>query len=326
MQVRSCWASGHSKPIRRGASGIIGPMNNRFRFVHPKYWPTWAGYLVLQLIVRLPHGARLAVGSMLGRITGVIAVSRRHVVETNLRLCFPDLDDDARRRLVLETFRSGGISIIETAVAWLLGGRPVLERATLEGLEHLEKARAEGKGVLLLGTHMSTLDLAGSVLSRSATFDVMYRANKNELMESIMTSGRARLYPHPIERGDVRQVIRNLKAGHVVWYGPDQDYGARNAVFTPFFGVPAATTTALSRIARITGSPVVPFSHFRVDGGRRYRVVLYEPLANFPSDSEAEDTRRINAFVEDCVRQAPEQYWWFHRRFKTRPEGVTNVY
>ena len=128
------------------------------------------------------------------------------------------------------------------------------------------------------------------------------------------------------ERGDVRQVIKNLKAGHIVWYGPDQDYGTRNACFVPFFGVPAATTTAPSRIAKITGAPVIPFTHYRVDNNSAYKVIMFPPMEGFPSDSFEEDARRINEFVESCIREYPDQYWWFHRRFKSRPPGEEMIY
>ncbi len=301
-------------------------MSTALRFAHPRYWLTWIGLGLLHLVVRLPHRLRIAVGAGLGRLGYRLAAGRRRVVERNLAVCFPTLSSAERDALTRATFWSGGISIVETAIAWLTAGRGIDARSKVEGLEYLRAAMAEGKGVILLGTHMSTLDLAGAIISRHITLDVMYRANENPLIEHIMTNGRAKLYPHPIERNDIRQVIRNVRAGHVVWYGPDQDYGARNAEFVPFFGVPAATTTALSRIARITGAPVVPFSHFRIDGGARYRVVFYKALADFPSSSTIADTRRVNQFVESCVEQAPEQYWWFHRRFKTRPEGETEVY
>jgi KDO2-lipid IV(A) lauroyltransferase len=301
-------------------------MQNKLRFIHPRFWPTWLGYVLLWIVVRLPHRLRMMFGAGLGLIGYHLIKGRRRVVEKNVALCFPDLSEVERNDLVRRTFRSGGMSIIETAISWLRGGEPVYARSALEGVPNLKAALAKGKGVILLGTHMQTLDLAGAILSREAVLDVMYRANKNALMEAIMTTGRERLYPHAIERSDIRQVIRNVKAGHVVWYGPDQDYGARNSVFVPFLGVSAATTTALSRIAKITGAPVVPFSHFRVDDDSGYRVVLYPVLEGFPSDSPEEDCRRINEFVESCVTQYPEQYWWFHRRFKTRPEGEVAIY
>lgn len=294
------------------------------RFIHPRFWPTWAGYGFLWCVVRLPHGLRLAVGSFLGRLGYVLAAGRRRIVESNLAACFPDLDHDEVRQLAHDTFRSGGMSIVETAIAWLGKSGSVHKICRINGLEHLTDAVDRGKGVILLGTHMSTLDIAGSVLSSHVAFDVMYRANKNPLLERIMTGGRERLYPHAIERNDVRRVIGNLKAGHVVWYGPDQDYGERNSVFVPFFGVPAATMTAVSRIAAMTGSPVVPFSHYRVAGG--YEIDLGPELDDFPSGSLQADARRINALVESYVKRYPEQYWWFHRRFKTRPAGENSIY
>ena len=301
-------------------------MNGYYKFLHPRFWPTWIWLGLLSIIVRLPHRWRIATGSALGMAGYFLAGSRRRIVKTNLALCFPHLDERECARLARDTFRSGGMSIVETAIAWLVGGRSVMNISAIEGLEHLERARAQGKGVILLGTHMATLDLAGAIISPSVTLDVMYRANKNALMEHIMTTGREQLYPSAIERGDIRQVIKNLKAGHIVWYGPDQDYGVRNSVFVPFFGVPAATTTAPSRIAKITGAPVIPFTHYRVDNNSRYRVLMFPPMEDFPSDSFEEDARRINAFVESCIREHPEQYWWFHRRFKSRPPGEAPVY
>lgn len=301
-------------------------MTKQNNFYHPRYWPTWAGIGILSIIVRLPHGLRIFIGSTLGIAGYYLAGSRRRVVETNLALCFPALGAAARRKLTKDTFRSGGMSIIETAVAWLVGGDSVMDISTIEGLEYLNRAKAQGKGVILLGTHMSTLDLAGAIISPSVTLDVMYRANKNALMEHVMKTGRERLYPSAIERNDIRQVIKNLKAGHIVWYGPDQDYGTRNAVFVPFFGVPAATTTAPSRIARITGAPIIPFTHYRVDNNKRYRVLMFPPMEGFPSGSYEDDAKLVNEFVEACIREYPEQYWWFHRRFKSRPSGEPPVY
>jgi Kdo2-lipid IVA lauroyltransferase/acyltransferase len=299
----------------------------RFKeFIHPRYWLTWIGFGLMSIIVRLPHRARLKVGATIGVLGFYLTPRRRRVVQANLRLCFPELDEAARHRLTRRTFRSGGISLIETAVAWLTGGVDTFDRTSIEGLHYLQRAHGKGKGVILMGMHLQTLDLAGSFLSRHIALDVMYRASRNKFMEAVMTRGRERLYAHTIERGDIRQVIRNLKAGHIVWYGPDQDYGRRNSVFVPFFGVAAATTTALSRIAKMTGAAVVPFAHFRTADDAGYRLVVHPELDCFPSASEVEDAHIINRFVEANVCDCPEQYWWFHRRFKSRPEGEPPVY
>ena len=156
--------------------------------------------------------------------------------------------------------------------------------------------------------------------------DVMYRANANPLLETIMTRGRMRNFPRAIERNDVRGVLQSLKQGHVVWYGADQDYGRKHSEFVPFFGVQAATITATSRFAQLTGAPVVVFSHYRRPGDDHYDVYLSAPLTDFPSQDVITDATRINQIVETAVRLHPEQYWWVHRRFKTRPEGQSPPY
>ena len=216
--------------------------------------------------------------------------------------------------------------MIETGLAWLRGPDSILSRVEFEGLDVLREAQAKGKGVILMGMHLSTLDICGAALGRYVPFDVMYRRNKNLMLEAVMTNGREQNFPEAIERNDIRRVIKNLKNGHIVWYGPDQDYGRRNAIFSPFFGVSAATITATSRIAKITGSPVVSFSHFRNPETGKYSVRISPPLEDFPSDSERDDVNRINQLIEAAVSKAPEQYWWFHRRFKTRPDEAEDVY
>ena len=297
-----------------------------YRFLLPRYWLIWIAYWMLWFIVRLPHRARIGFGEVLGALGYRLAASRRHIVDTNLRLCFPELDVDARRALAKRTFRSGGISIVETAISWIGRRDAVYGRSTIEGLEELKAAQARGKGVILLGVHMSTLDIAGTVMARQIMVDVMYRANPNDLIEWIMTSGRRRMYPSAIERGDIRHVIASLKAGHIVWYGPDQDYGPRNAVFVPFVGVTAATTTAVSRLAKMTGAAVVPYTHFRENNDAHYSVIIRPALVDFPGDSVEADATRVNQWVEESILRCPEQYWWFHRRFKTRPDGEAGVY
>lgn len=282
--------------------------------------------LVFRLLVLLPHPIRVMVGTGLGKLTYHVAKKRRHIVETNLKLCFPDKTADEQVKLVQDTFKSGGISIVETGLAWLRGPDSILGRVEIEGLDILRQANAQGKGVILMGMHLSTLDICGAALGRYVPFDVMYRRNKNLLLEAIMTNGREQNFPEAIERNDIRRVIHNLKQGHIVWYGPDQDYGRRNAIFSPFFGVPAATITATSRIAKITGSAVVSYSHFRSIETGKYTIRIEGPIENFPSESDTDDVNKINQLLEQAVAKAPEQYWWFHRRFKTRPNENDDVY
>ena len=196
----------------------------------------------------------------------------------------------------------------------------------IEGLEDLQEAKSEGKGVLLLGMHLSSLDFCGAALARIHPFDVVYRKNKNRLFESIMTTGRNRNFGAVIERENIREMIRRLKKGAVVWYGPDQDYGQKHSIFASFFGVKAATLIATARIIRITGSPIIVFSHYRNLTTGRYQIRLHRLGNGFPIGNDLEDAMRLNQVIEDAVRKAPEQYWWLHRRFKTRPLGEAKLY
>jgi KDO2-lipid IV(A) lauroyltransferase len=265
-------------------------------------------------------------GSGLGILAYLIAARRRHIVRTNLKLCFPELDEKAVNTMVMENFRSSGISLIETALVWFTDPRRYRDMVDIEGLSNLENALSDDKGVILLGMHLSTLDFCGAVLATEQPFDVMYRKNKNRLLEAVMTRGRENNFASAIERDDVRQVIRRLKQGAIVWYGPDQDYGRKHSVFAPFFGQPAATITATSRIAAITGSPLVLFSHYRDLNNHRYRISLGAPVRDLPGESVEADCERINSLIEDAVRKDPVQYWWLHRRFKTTPDGGPKPY
>jgi len=308
-------------PVRRELPTLLDPA-----LLHPRYWFTWIGVLFMWLITRLPYSWQIGIGAGLGRLGYHLARSRRNIVEVNISLAFQELGEFEQRSLVRQTFRSSGISLVETAMAWFCDPRQLQEQVTIKGLEHLEAAHAEGKGVILLGMHFGSLDLCGAVLGTYMGFCVMYRRNKNQLMERVMARGRIKNFPDAIQRDDVRRVVRALKAGQIVWYGPDQDYGRKNAVFVPFMGISTATITGTSRLARISGSRVVPFALARREDQRGYEISLLPAFENFPGESDEKDCLRINQIIESQVRRFPDQYWWLHRRFKTRPEGEPRPY
>ena len=233
-----------------------------------------------------------------------------------------------REALVREVFRHTGISLMETALIWLWTPteQDFDKRVDIHGLARLSAAYQQGRGVLLVGPHLSTLDYTGAALGCKLPIDVMYRRNKNPMLEALMVGGRGRYFPHVIDRGDMRMVLRRLRAGAIIWYGADQDYGSKVSVFAPFFGVPAATISATSRLAGACGCPVIFLTHYRNLATGRYDIFLSEPIKGFPSDDPVQDASRINQYIEEGVRYAPEQYWWIHRRFKTRPPGEPKVY
>jgi KDO2-lipid IV(A) lauroyltransferase len=294
-------------------------------FLHPRYWLTWIGIALLWLCNRLPLGAQYRLGRWLGKALYLCLPQRRHVVRVNLALCFPEKSAQEREALVRETFANNGIGIFETAMAWWTPRSAFHNRVIFKGREHLERAHAQGHGVLLLGAHFSTLDLGGLLFSDYFPVDAMYRRHNNPLMERIITRGRQRYFGQAIERSDIRSVIRALKKNHIIWYAPDQDFGRKQSVYAPFFGVSAATITATSRLAKLNGSPILMLAQHRLPDGR-YELELFPVIEPFPSGDDVADATRVNAEIERAIRKDPAQYMWVHRRFKTHPKGKNYLY
>ncbi|HAJ92380.1 MAG TPA: lipid A biosynthesis lauroyl acyltransferase [Gammaproteobacteria bacterium] len=296
---------------------------------HPRsirYWPTWSGLGLLWCLSRLPWAWQLVIGRHIGKLFCRFSSRRRHIAATNLSLCFPELNAAAREGILQEQFASLGIGVMEMAMSWWGSNRQLKKLARLDGLEHLHSALEQGKGVILLSAHFTTLEIGGRLLSMQAPFRVMYRPHKNAAFESMLQTARTRHFKKAIPRGDLRGMLKSLKENTPVWYAPDQDYGREQSIFVPFFGIRTASITGTSRLARISKAPVVPFFQTRLPGTQGYQLTLYPALQDFPGISIEADTCRINAIIEARVREQPGQYLWAHRRFKTRPEGEPGVY
>lgn len=282
------------------------------------------GLAIMRLLILLPLAWQRALGGVVGRLAHRVS-RRRRVVDINLRWCFPELSDEARTRLVRAQFEALGIGLFETALAWWASDRCLADLADIDGLAYLQQALASGRGVLLLTGHFSSLELGARFLTHHCRFHAMYRPHDNACYQAVMQQAREHRSGLPaIVQNDIRTTVRVLRQGHTVWYAPDQNYG-RQSVFVPFFGVPALTITATSRLVRMSDALVLPYFPQRLADGR-YRVTIQPPLADFPGSDPATDAARINALLEDWIRQAPEQYFWVHRRFKNRPPGEQAPY
>lgn len=295
-------------------------------YLHPRHWPTWLGLSGLWLLTRLPFRVQMRLGAWLGALMYYLARRRRHITQCNIAVCFPELDSPAQRRLVRRTFRSAGISLMEIGLAWWGRDEMLAKRVQIEGLQHLQRAAAQGKGVLLLGAHFTSLEISGRLLARFHPCAAMYRKHDNPLFEAVTKHSRETHLEKIISRHDMRSMVRALREGTVVWYATDQDFGPRNSVFAPFFGVQTASLVMTSKLARLSGAPVVPFFSQRLEDDSGYRLILKPALDNFPSGDDVADAGRINAIIEQQVRKAPDQYLWLHRRFKTRPPGEPGLY
>ncbi|WP_027351882.1 LpxL/LpxP family Kdo(2)-lipid IV(A) lauroyl/palmitoleoyl acyltransferase [Halotalea alkalilenta] len=294
--------------------------------LHPRFWPTWAMIAAMRIGAFLPWRLKLWIGKGLGELVYRTLKRRRHITETNLRLCFPELDDAQREALVKRTFHANGIGVLETATGWCRDPEHMRHRVVFKGTEYMERAKAEGKGVLIIGIHFSTLDLGGALHSLFFDADVVYRKHNNPVFEKFMTRARNRIFGQAIDRHDLRGVVKRIKAGNAVWYSPDQDFGRDASVFAPFFGVDAATIKLTAKIAKMTGAPVMPLMFHRNDDDYTYTLEYLPALEGYPSGDDVADATRVNAFIEQAIRRHPEQYLWLHRRFKTRPAGESSLY
>lgn len=274
----------------------------------------------------LPWRLKLWIGKLIGLAALRFAGRRRHITETNIGLCFPELDADQQRRLVRKTFIANGIGLLETATGWCRDPEHLRHRVVFKGQEHRARLQAAGKGALILGVHFSTLDLGAALHSLYFRADAVQRPHDNPLFARFMGRARAPYFDAVLDRHDLRGVVRRIKAGHAVWYSPDQDFGRDASVFAPFFGIQAATVKMTARIARMTGAAVIPLVFHRNPDDRTYTLEYLPPLEDFPSGDEVADAARINAVIEAAIRKHPEQYLWLHRRFKTRPEGEPGFY
>jgi KDO2-lipid IV(A) lauroyltransferase len=228
--------------------------------------------------------------------------------------------------MVQQTFADNGIGIIETAMAWWSSRKDLTHRVSIEGGKLIEQAQAQGRGVLLVGAHFTSLDLGGILLAPHYPYYATYQRHGNALMDCIIRRGRLNHLPGIVEREDIRQVMRLLKQGKTVWLAPDQDVGADRSVFARFFGVNAATTPIVSRLAAATGAKVLQFSHHRTHQDQRYLLSITDSLASIPSGDLVADATKLNAAIEAKVRLKPSQYLWLHRRFKTRPVNSPKIY
>ncbi len=274
----------------------------------------------------LPYRAVRALAAPLAWLAWQVAGSRRRVTLTNLRLCFPDWSAQQREQVAREHFHMFLVSLLTQGLQWFASRDRLARGCTLVDIHHWDAVR--GQPVILLAPHFMGLDVAGVRISADYPLMSMYGKHKDERIDTLIYRFRTR-FPRGLlfsRQDGLRPVLRQLKAPYAFYYLPDLDFGPRDSLFVPFFGVAAATVPALARLARLTGARVVPCIGRERPDGRGYEARFYPAWDNFPSGDTAADTLRMNRFIEDRVRETPAQYLWTHKRFKTRPPGETSVY
>ena len=295
-------------------------------FLRPRYWYAWPVLALMHLWSWLPGSVLWVLGGALGGLFSLFPSKIRRVARTNLELCFPNMQEGDRRRLISRHFRLCGFAAVSLSVAWWAPKWRLKRFITLRNRHLLDEPYKAGKNVILLTPHFIGLDIGAARLSLEGDFVSMYRKSRNPFLEYLYRR-RSRFGAVVVERtASLKTLLRHIRDGRPFYYLPDQDLGERASVFVPFFGVPAATVTALGRMAQSTNAAVLPCITRILPGGRGYEISLHPPLENFPSDDPLSDARRMNEEVEKWVREMPEQYMWSYRRFKTRPNNEKSFY
>lgn len=314
---------------------IAEPKPFQWAFLHPRNWGFWLAMALILPLIYLPLRIQFMIGRAIGKLVFKLVKRRVNDTLTNLKLAFPNKSDDERQAIARQVFINQGIGIFESLCAWF---RPnVFVRSfSISGLQHLVNAQKDGKAVILLGGHYTTLDLGGRLCTQFFGADCVYRPQNNALLEWFIYNARRRIFDEQISSRDMKKLITRIKAGRVIWYSPDQDFGLEHGVMATFFGVPAATITAQRRLAKMgdkSNPPAVMMMDMVrqtpdfIPSGRRphYHITLSPALDNYPSADEVADAERINRLIEANIQKDVSQWMWFHRRFKNQADG-TNYY
>ncbi len=278
----------------------------------------------------LPSRAIAALGSATGAMLYWLIPERRRVTRVNLAKCFPAMEPRERERLARKHFRAFCRGAVDHALLWWAPRARIERLVRIEGLEHLRAALAPpgGAPVILFVPHFVGLDAGATRLACEVDCTAMYARQKDALLDDLLRRGRTRFGDQRIysRQEGIQPVLARMREGRPLYYLPDQDYGPRDAIFVPFFGVPAATIPGLSRIARLARARVLPCVTRMLPRGAGYVLRIEPAWDNFPTDDAAADTLRMNAYIEQCIAEMPEQYNWMHKRFKTRPAGEAGFY
>jgi KDO2-lipid IV(A) lauroyltransferase len=281
----------------------------------------------MRLVAKLPLRAQMRIGRTLGKLLGHIKWRGRRVARRNLEVCFPELSAAARETLLERHLESVGLSLVEMGIGWFAPLEELKRIVEVRGREHLNAALERGRGVILLAAHFTPLEVGVAMLEDSgARCSCMYRTQRNAMMDAMIRRGRSRFAQRQIARDNVRAMLKRLRENYAVVYTPDQTYLGNQSALVDFFGEPAVTNIATSKLARISGAAVLTYFFRRRADDSGYIVDIGAPLEAFPSDDPVADTRRIVALLEAYIRLAPEQYLWIYKKFKRRPPPLPDLY
>ncbi len=287
----------------------------------------WLAISVLAVIAQLPRVLRTQIGANVGRLFYLVNAKRRRIAHINLEMCFPHWPLEKRRQVLHEHFRLYGQSIVDLGMLALSSEPRLNALMNIEGIENYRKVRNAGHAAIFLTPHLVGVDITGTLLARHIPVCTMMREQKNPILNDRLKANRRRFGLKVYTRSQgLMPLVRNLKRKVSCYYIADEDFGTSNSLFVPFFGVPVATLNTLGRMAQMTDAKVLPVRSCLDARSGRYNISIGAPLSDFPTDDSYTNARRMNAIFEDMIAQAPAQYLWTLRWFKSRPDNSAPPY
>lgn len=297
------------------------------KLLNPKNIPIWILMGSMYLISLLPYSWQYRLGRSLSPVLKKLLAKRYLIAKKNINLCFPKKSAAERDYILNETFANIGLAIIETGIAWFWSDKRVAKIINYSGLEHIKQAKDANKGILLVAIHNLNLELGARAFGLKNPGVGVYRPNTNPLYDWFQLRGRVRSNKYMLDRLDIRGMLKALKDGESVWYAPDHDYGHHRSVFVPLFAVEkTCTTTGTHILASRSKAAIIPYTLVRLAEGAGYELRIMPEVTDYPYDNKELGARRINIEVEKLISQAPEQYMWIHKRFKSRPDNEASFY
>ncbi|MEA2110040.1 MAG: lipid A biosynthesis acyltransferase [Pseudomonadota bacterium] len=294
---------------------------------HPRYWLSWAAVWLTKGIGLLPLPLLWCLGTITGRLGYYLFASRRRIARRNIELCFPELSTGEVDRLTHRHFAALGVALFSTGVSWVASKKRLKKLIQYRNREYYDQAVADGRHIIFLAPHFLGLELGGMCFSLECPGVSMYRKIHDPVIDRQVYQGRCRYGGIMIEhKSSLKTLVRFLRQGLTFYYLPDQNPGRRRGIFVPFFGIQTATYPTLGRFAKLADAVVIPCCSRFLPYGKGVEIVFMPPLEPFPTDDPVADATLMNRRVEEGIRLMPEDYFWIHRRFKTRPAGETSLY
>jgi len=316
-----------SKQRQAGNSRLVYKASFKWSFLKPVYWPSWLSVLLLFVLFLLPDKFTDWLASLLGDLARKLNKKSKHIAETNIELCFPDLDEEKKAALIKENFRAQMRSVLHYGMIWW-GSRKTLEnRIIIKGREHIEASLKKGRSVIVMTSHSVGLEMAVTAITMNYPVSGPFKVLKNPLTNWLVAKGRTRFGTVIYSRdAGLRPIIKDVQAGQLMFYLPDEDLGKERSIFVPMFNVKKATVPVLGRLAKSCRADVLPCISCYDDKQKKYLVHVLPAMKDFPRGNDEQDATQMNQAIEDTVRICPMQYFWTLRLFRTRPDGEEKFY